>query len=80
MLTFAIATVYEGAFTSMYSNGGAFMTFLFIFNLYIFMLVYLHWPVEDGEQREDKGEIQMQENFSPIEQADIVLDEKPKAN
>ena len=45
MLCFIIGTIYEGTFTTMYSKGASFVIFLFIFNLYVFMLAYLHWPV-----------------------------------
>lgn len=70
MLLFSIVTIYEGTYTSMYHSGSAFATFLFIFNLYIGMLLYLNWPIKEKDDAQAPREIQLQEHFSPIDQAE----------
>jgi hypothetical protein len=50
MLCVAVATVYEGTWTSTYKKGPAFVFFHFLFNLYVFVIFYLHFPVPDGSE------------------------------
>jgi len=69
-----IGTIFEGTFTTMYSNGSTFVVFLFTFNLYVFMLAYLHWPVIVDQNGVAGPEVEMHDQFAPVDQADVVLD------
>lgn len=61
MMLICVATVMVGVYSPFYSNGGVFMFFLALINLYIFDLVFLSWPssifeelsVEEIEMKED---------------------------
>lgn len=44
MLLICIGTLVVGVYSPFYSNGGIFMFFIALFNIYIYALVYLNWP------------------------------------
>src|SRR5688572_26512752 len=44
MLLICIGTLIVGVYSPFYSNGGIFMFFIALFNIYIFALAYLNWP------------------------------------
>lgn len=47
MLAICIGTLIVGVYSPFYSNGGIFMFFIALFNIYICALVYLNWPTFD---------------------------------
>lgn len=46
MLGVCIGTVVLGVYSPFYSEGGVFVFFIALFNIYIYSLVYLNWPSE----------------------------------
>jgi hypothetical protein len=44
MLGMCIGTLIVGVYSPFYSNGGIFMFFIALFNIYIYSLIYLNWP------------------------------------
>lgn len=75
LLGITIGTLFGGTFTSLYNSGGSFVFFLFIYNLYIIVLLYLHWPIEEEASAMEIGEVEMKageysncgpENFQPL--------------
>ncbi len=54
MLILCISTIGVGIYSPFYANGGAFVFFVGLFNIYVWVLVYLNWPTsfEDLSLRE----------------------------
>jgi Wnt-binding factor required for Wnt secretion len=44
MLCICISTLFVGVYSPYYSNGGIFLFFFALFNLYVYSLIYLNWP------------------------------------
>ena len=44
MLILCISTIGVGIYSPFYANGGAFVFFVGLFNIYVWVLVYLNWP------------------------------------
>jgi hypothetical protein len=44
MLCVCVSTLIVGVYSPYYSNGGIFMFFLALFNVYVYSLIYLNWP------------------------------------
>lgn len=57
LICLSIANVYEGAFTSYYHKASAFVVSLFLFNLYVIILIYLHWPMPEAQQATGEAEM-----------------------
>jgi len=45
MLFVCVGTVIFGVYSPFYQSGGIFLFFIALFNLYVWSLVYLNWPV-----------------------------------
>jgi len=45
MLFVCVGTVIFGVYSPFYQSGGIFLFFIALFNLYVWTLVYLNWPV-----------------------------------
>jgi len=45
-LAFIVGTVCAGVFSPFYWNGGIFMFFLALFNMYVYVLLYFNWPTQ----------------------------------
>ena len=54
MMIFCVSTIGVGIYSPFYANGGASVFFIGLFNIYVWVLVYLHWPtvIEGPSQRE----------------------------
>mmetsp|Transcript_16463 Transcript_16463/g.15786 ORF Transcript_16463/g.15786 Transcript_16463/m.15786 type:complete len:144 (+) Transcript_16463:777-1208(+) len=46
MLIVCISTFMVGVYSPYYYNGGIFLFFFALFNLYVYSLVYLNWPLD----------------------------------
>lgn len=46
MLLVCIGTVMAGVYSPFFANGSVFMFFIALFNVYIYILIYLNSPVE----------------------------------
>ncbi len=49
MVIVSVATIGVGIYSPFFANGGAFVFFLSLYNVYMWILVYLNWPTDLSE-------------------------------
>jgi len=62
-LFICVGTVFAGVYSPYYWNGGIFMFFQALFNLYIFVILFLNWPTDTSEDISYHEQIEMQQRF-----------------
>lgn len=60
MLGMCLGTLTAGVYSPYYGNGGVFVFFLALFNIYVFTLVYLNWPQQYAELLYLEEQVEMQ--------------------
>ena len=50
MVLICVVTLIVGVYSPFYKDGGVFMFFIGLFNIYVYVLVFLHWPTSLFEE------------------------------
>ena len=50
MVLICVATLIMGVYSPFYKDGGVFMFFIGLFNIYVYALAFLHWPTSLFEE------------------------------
>ena len=66
----AIATLIAGVYSYSFSNGGMFLFFNSLFNIYCIIVVFLNWPYKLEEELSMREEHSMKEKF---EEKDLAI-------
>ena len=64
MMIFCIITVSVGVYSRYFMNGGAFMFFFALFNLYVYVVMYLNMPADYSSDLSINEQVEMQSRFS----------------